>query len=129
MTKRRKILTFCATQVSMIALALGFGGNQQAQGPYAKLFNNAFGVKDAEAQVAWDEIQCGVCMEEEWVYTNEKGEELNGYASWCSDAQAAPGDWCEYDVVTGHCTGGGGEEACGYDEYGDGGEHDDDDES
>lgn len=81
MTKTRKILTFCATQVSMIALMFGFGGNQQAQGPYAKLFNNALGVKDAEAAYgACDEI----CV-------------AGGFGTaYCSYAQSDPyaGNWC-----------------------------------
>ena len=85
MTKTRKILTFCTAQVSMIALMFGFSGNQQAQGPYAKLFNNAFGVKDAEAFYHYE--ACGeVCV---WEDPNH---------SFCSDALAVSSDWCGIEV-------------------------------
>lgn len=81
MTKTRKILTFCAAQMSMIALMFGFSGNQQAQGPYAKLFNNTFGVKDAEAFDYYS--GCGeVCATDE-------------YSLWCSGALAVASDQCD----------------------------------
>ena len=112
MTRKRKILTFCATQVAMIALALGFGGNHQAKGPYAQLFQNTFGVKDAEAIGT----NCGeVCIDwGPW------------WTQYCSVAQAKYDDWCEYDIFTAGCNGGSSKELCG---YRDGGDHDNDDSS
>ena len=102
MTRKRKILTFCATQVALIALTLGFGGNQQAKGPYAKLFQNTFGVKDAEAGVT----RCGsVCSD------------YGPWGLWCSEVLAMRGDWCSVGLQDGWigCMDGWSQEC--YDEF------------
>ena len=100
MTKRRKILTFCAAQASTIALMFGFSSNQQAQGPYATLFNNAFGVKVVEASDGCGEI----CVD--WVGLDP----INHY---CSSAQADPSDWCEMLDPGEGCDGGFDRTRCG----------------